>query len=175
VFRYRRYSRRRVPPAVVAATVAAFAFAAHSGQAGTAAHAAAAAGGSGTIAPTHATAAAIAFARAQLGKPYLWGGTGPDAYDCSGLVQAAWTKAGVPIDRTSQDQWATLPHVTAGQLRPGDLVFYTGYLAPGEAPPGHVAMYIGGGQMIEAYATGYPIRVTGLRSGAWGYARPGGA
>jgi peptidoglycan DL-endopeptidase CwlO len=124
-------------------------------------------------APSSAAASAIGYARAELGKPYLWGGTGPGAFDCSGLVMQAWAHAGVAIPRTSQGQWAALPHITEGQLQPGDLVFYTGALEPGEAPPGHVVMYLGGGQIIEAYATGYPIRITALRSDAWGFAHVG--
>ena len=65
----------------------------------------------GTAAPSPAAATAIAYARAQLGKPYVWGGTGPDGYDCSGLVMMAYQAAGVTIPRTSQDQWTDLPHV----------------------------------------------------------------
>ncbi len=116
-----------------------------------------------------AAAAAIKFARQQVGKPYLWGGTGPDAFDCSGLLYMAY---GQRIPRTSQTQWAGLRHVTEAELRPGDLVFYHGYLSDGEQPPGHVALYLGGGWILEAYATNYPIRVTRMRSGAWGFARP---
>ena len=97
--------------------------------------------------------AAIAYARAQIGKPYLWGGTGPDAFDCSGLVYMAYRQS---IARTSQDQWRTEPHVTDPQ--PGDLVFFAG--SDGTVTsPGHVGLVIGGGKMIEAYATGVPIRV----------------
>ncbi len=119
-----------------------------------------------------AASVAIAYARKQLGKPYLWGGTGPGAYDCSGLTFMAWQQAGVNIGRTSQQQWADLPHEGEGDLQPGDLVFYVGALESGEAPPGHVAMYIGDGQILEAYATGYPIRITEMRPGAFGFARP---
>ena len=118
---------------------------------------------------TTAAATAVAYARGQLGKPYVYGATGPDAFDCSGLVQAAWAAAGVSIPRTSEEQWADLPHVTAPQ--PGDLVFYTG--SPIDPPPGHVTMYLGGGQMVEAYGAGVPIRVTAVRPGVWGYADPG--
>jgi cell wall-associated NlpC family hydrolase len=115
----------------------------------------------------------ITFARDQLGKPYLWGGTGPGAFDCSGLAMEAYASAGITIDRTSQQQWATLPHVTS--LRPGDLIFYAG--ADGTvSSPGHVVIYIGGGKVIQAYATGWPVMVSSLSSmnaGALtGYARP---
>lgn len=131
--------------------------------------------GAAQVAGTDAAAVqAISFARAQLGKSYLYGATGPDAYDCSGLTQAAWASAGVSIPRTSEEQWAQLPHVSASQLQPGDLVFFVG--APIDPPPGHVVLYIGGGQVIQAYATGYPVMVSSLASmdagGLVGYARP---
>jgi peptidoglycan DL-endopeptidase CwlO len=110
-------------------------------------------------APTQAVATAIAYAEQQLGKPYLWGGTGPDAFDCSGLVMMAYRGAGIDIARTSEDQWATEPHVPASQVQPGDLVFFAG--ADGTpTSPGHVGLVIGHGQMIEAYATGFPIRIS---------------
>jgi cell wall-associated NlpC family hydrolase len=129
-------------------------------------------------APSHASSAAISFAEAQLGKPYLWGGTGPGAYDCSGLVQAAWAAAGVSIERTSAEQWATLPHVSAAQVRPGDLVFFPG--SDGTfASPGHVAIVISATRMIQAYATGTPIEISPLNGnragGIVGFARPGGS
>jgi cell wall-associated NlpC family hydrolase len=111
-----------------------------------------------TQAPSSAAAAAIAFARRQLGKPYLWGGTGPDAFDCSGLVMMAYRAAGVYLPRTSQQQWAWGPRVPASQVEPGDLAFFAG--ADGTpASPGHVGIVIGHGMMIEAYATGFPIRI----------------
>jgi peptidoglycan DL-endopeptidase CwlO len=109
-------------------------------------------------APNDVVATAIAYAEAQLGKPYLFGGTGPDAFDCSGLVMMAYRAAGVSgIPRTSEEQWAWGPQVPASQAEPGDLVFFTG--SPIDPPPGHVGLVIGGGMMIEAYATGYPIRI----------------
>ncbi len=108
---------------------------------------------------TPAAAAAIAFARAQLGRPYEWGGTGPGAYDCSGLVMMAYRAAGIGIARTSQAQWASEQQVPASQVQPGDLVFFAG--ADGTTTsPGHVGLVIGNGQMIEAYATGFPIRIS---------------
>jgi peptidoglycan DL-endopeptidase CwlO len=108
-------------------------------------------------APSSAAAQAIAYARAQLGKPYVWGGTGLDGYDCSGLVMQAYASAGVPIPRTSQDQWAAGPQVSSPQ--PGDLVFFAGGDGTPSAP-GHVGLVIGPNLMIEAYATGYPVRVS---------------
>ena len=111
------------------------------------------------VTPNAAVTTAIHFAQAQLGKPYLWGGTGPDAFDCSGLVMMAYRAAGISIPRTSQDQWAQLPHVPASQVEPGDLVFFAG--ADGTpTSPGHVGLVIGKGKMIEAYATGFPIRIS---------------
>jgi cell wall-associated NlpC family hydrolase len=104
-------------------------------------------------------AAAILYAAAQLGKPYLSGGTGPDAFDCSGLVMMAYRAAGIVIPRTSQEQWAAGPRVPPGHEQPGDLVFFAGSDGTPQAP-GHVGLVIGGGEMIEAYATGYPIRIS---------------
>jgi peptidoglycan DL-endopeptidase CwlO len=110
-------------------------------------------------APNQAVATAIAYAEQQIGKPYLFGGTGPDAFDCSGLVMMAYRAAGIDIARTSEAQWATEPRVPASQVEPGDLVFFAG--ADGTpASPGHVGLVIGNGKMIEAYATGFPIRIS---------------
>jgi cell wall-associated NlpC family hydrolase len=109
--------------------------------------------------PRKSAAVAIGYARAQLGRPYLWGGTGPDAFDCSGLVMMAWRAAGVSIARTSQAQWATEPKVPASQLEPGDLVFFAG--SDGTVTdPGHVGLVVDPARhlMIEAYATGFPVR-----------------
>jgi cell wall-associated NlpC family hydrolase len=108
--------------------------------------------------PTQAVAAAIAYAQDQIGKPYQWGGTGPDAFDCSGLVMMAYRTAGINIERTSEAQWASEPRVPASQVEPGDLVFFAGSDGT-PTSPGHVGLVIGHGEMIEAYATGFPIRV----------------
>jgi cell wall-associated NlpC family hydrolase len=123
-------------------------------------------------APTQAVATAISFAEQQLGKPYLWGGTGPDAFDCSGLVMMAYRAAGINIARTSQQQWVTEQPVPAAQVQPGDLVFFAG--ADGTTTsPGHVGLVIGNGKMIEAYATGFPIRIASyLGRGAIGFTQP---
>jgi cell wall-associated NlpC family hydrolase len=111
------------------------------------------------VAPNAIVSAAAGYAEAQLGKPYLWGGTGPTAYDCSGLVMMAYRAAGVNIARTSEDQWKTLPHVPAAEVVPGDLVFFAGSDGTPTAP-GHVGLVISKNVMIEAYATGTPIRVS---------------
>lgn len=89
---------------------------------------------------------AVAFAYAQIGKPYVWGATGPGSYDCSGLVQAAWSSAGLSIPRTTYDQWASLPHIPMSDLQPGDLILYNG--------ESHVSIYVGGGYVIDAPHTG---------------------
>lgn len=102
-------------------------------------------------------AQAIAYAKAQLGKWYAWGGTGPAVFDCSGLTMRAWQRAGVSMHRTSQEQWKFGHKV--GSPQPGDLVFFAG--ADGtRAAPGHVGIVLGGHWMVEAYATGYRIRVS---------------
>jgi cell wall-associated NlpC family hydrolase len=94
---------------------------------------------------------AVAFAYAQLGCPYVYGGTGPcpRGYDCSGLAQAAWAAAGVQIPRDSYSQWAALPHVPLSSIEPGDLLVYNG--------EGHVAIYVGGGYIIDAPHTGLNV------------------
>jgi cell wall-associated NlpC family hydrolase len=116
-------------------------------------------GGTSSInAPNQAVATAISYAEQQIGKPYLWGGTGPDAFDCSGLVMMAYRAAGIVIPRTSEVQWTFGPRVSEAQAEPGDLVFFAG--SDGTVTsPGHVGLVIGNGQMIEAFATGFPIRI----------------
>ncbi|MDT3400584.1 C40 family peptidase [Streptomyces sp. B1866] len=102
-------------------------------------------------APTSAGGRALRYAVEQIGKPYGWGQEGPDAFDCSGLTSQAWAHAGRPIPRTSQEQWRKLPKVPMDELRPGDLVVYF----PGAT---HVALYAGGGQVVQAPRPG--ARVT---------------
>ncbi|MFI5527424.1 C40 family peptidase [Kitasatospora sp. NPDC051853] len=94
-------------------------------------------------APTEAGARAVAEALGQLGRPYVWGGAGPEVFDCSGLTSWAWQHAGTPVPRTSQEQWAGLTRVPLHDLRPGDLVIYD----PGAT---HVSMYLGGGLVVHA-------------------------
>ncbi|MFE0649627.1 NlpC/P60 family protein [Streptomyces sp. NPDC059534] len=109
----------------------------------------------GTRTPSRAGAEALRFAVGAIGKPYEWGAEGPDAYDCSGLTQRAWAAAGREIPRTSQEQWATLPRVALGELRPGDLVVYF----PGAT---HVALYLGGGLVVQAPRPGGKVKVSPL-------------
>ena len=109
--------------------------------------------------PNRAVGTVIAYARQQIGKPYLWGGTGPGAFDCSGLVMMAYRAAGIAIPRTSEEQWLWGPRVPPGQEEPGDLVFFAGSDGT-TTSPGHVGLVIGHDEMIEAYATGFPIRVS---------------
>jgi peptidoglycan DL-endopeptidase CwlO len=108
--------------------------------------------------PNSTAATAIDYAEQQIGKPYVWGATGPDSFDCSGLMMMAYRASGADIARTSQQQWATEKHVPASQVQPGDLVFFAGSDGTPSAP-GHVGLVIGQGKMIEAYATGFPVRV----------------
>jgi cell wall-associated NlpC family hydrolase len=110
-------------------------------------------------APSPAAAGAVCFALAQLGKPYLWGGTGPDRFDCSGLTMMAYRSVGVAIPRTSAAQFRGLPaKVPVTALLPGDLVFYATDLTD-PATIHHVGMVIMGGRMIEAPYTGASIRI----------------
>jgi cell wall-associated NlpC family hydrolase len=97
-------------------------------------------------------AKAIAFARAQLGKPYVWGATGPNSYDCSGLTQASWAAAGVSIPRVASAQYSYGTKVSSSDLQPGDLVFFYSGIS-------HVGLYIGNGQMIHAPHTGSVVQI----------------
>lgn len=110
----------------------------------------------------NAAATAIAYARTKIGVPYLWGGTGTKAqggrFDCSGLTQAAYAKAGISIPRVANDQYNTTDvHPSWDELRPGDLVFF-GQKGNSRSIH-HVGIYIGDGKMLHAPRTGTKIRV----------------
>src|SRR6202522_2089989 len=94
---------------------------------------------------------AVAFVFAQLGCPYVYGSTGPcaDGFDCSGLVMSAWASGGGTIPRDTYEQWAALPHISESDIQPGDLLYYNGI--------GHVAMYVGGGMIIDAPQPGQDV------------------
>ncbi|MEU6479579.1 NlpC/P60 family protein [Streptomyces sp. NPDC047017] len=97
-------------------------------------------------------AAAVAYAYGKLGSPYVWGATGPDAFDCSGLAQAAYRAAGISIPRTTYAQINSGHRVSRSELRPGDLVFFYSGVS-------HVGIYVGGGQMIHAPNPSAPVRL----------------
>ncbi|MGW2405253.1 NlpC/P60 family protein [Streptomyces sp. NPDC001739] len=110
---------------------------------------------------------ALAFARAQIGKPYVWGATGPSSYDCSGLTQAAWKAAGVDLPRTTWEQVKVGQRVATKDLQPGDLVFFFDDIS-------HVGMYIGGGKMIHAPHPGANVREESIYyMPIYGSVRPG--
>lgn len=119
------------------------------------------------LTPDEPALRAVLFALGRIGRPYVWGGTGPRGYDCSGLTSRAWAAAGVRIPRTSQAQWAALPRLRPGApLRPGDLVIYF-------AGATHVGMYIGDGLVVHAPRPGTVVRLTTLgRMPALGVVRP---
>ncbi|MEU6209479.1 C40 family peptidase [Streptomyces sp. NPDC047023] len=103
--------------------------------------------------PTAAGGAALAYAAAQIGKPYVWGAEGPGSFDCSGLTSQAWAHAGRSIPRTSQEQWARLTRVPLDRLRPGDLVVYFPKAT-------HVGLYVGDGKVIQAPRPGAVVKVS---------------
>jgi cell wall-associated NlpC family hydrolase len=112
-------------------------------------------------------AAAVKFAMAQVGKAYVYGAAGPNAYDCSGLTMRAWGAAGVGLPHSSSAQQGSGMRVSESQLRPGDLVFYY-------SPVSHVGMYIGHGLIVNALNPGAGVRVSGLHSMPYsGAVRPG--
>ncbi|MFJ9106905.1 NlpC/P60 family protein [Streptomyces sp. NPDC102283] len=99
----------------------------------------------------------LAFARAQIGKPYVWGASGPSSYDCSGLTQAAWREAGVTLPRTTWDQVEVGTRVATSDLKPGDLVFFYDDIS-------HVGIYKGDGMMIHAPKPGANVREESIYS-----------
>lgn len=110
---------------------------------------------------------AVAAAYSQLGTPYVFAMSQPGkGFDCSGLTSWAWAQAGVGIQRTSQEQWASLPHVPLDQVQPGDLIFYYSDVH-------HVAIYVGGGTVIHAPFSGSSVSLSGINGQVIGAARPG--
>jgi cell wall-associated NlpC family hydrolase len=106
-------------------------------------------------APTQAAQIAVDTALAQQGKPYVWGGAGPDSFDCSGLTQYAYAAAGISLPHSSSMQSTLGTPVAYADLQPGDLVFFY-------SPVSHVGMYIGNGQMVHAGTTGDVVKVIDL-------------
>jgi len=133
----------------------------------------------GYVAPSNPQqAAAVGFALAQVGKPYMYGATGPDSFDCSGLMLRAWQAAGVTLPRTSQAQSRSgAPVAGTADMQPGDLIFIPGSDGT-PSDPGHVGMYIGNGQLVDASTEGVPIQVETVarwQSQIVGIRRPGAA
>jgi peptidoglycan DL-endopeptidase CwlO len=117
------------------------------------------------VLPQGAAGAAIEFALAEVGKPYVWGATGPNTYDCSGLMLRAFQAAGINLPRVSRQQFYAGGHVPISQAQPGDLLFY----ATDPSDPStihHVVLYMGNDQMVEAPYTGERVRV---RAVPWDY------
>ncbi|MDS1268698.1 C40 family peptidase [Lipingzhangella sp. LS1_29] len=102
---------------------------------------------------------AIDYALAQVGKPYVWGGTGPDGFDCSGLTMRAWGSVGVNLPRTTGGQSGVGTRVSKGELQPGDLVFFYGGVS-------HMGLYLGDNQMVHAPSSGRHVEVVSL-AGYW--------
>jgi cell wall-associated NlpC family hydrolase len=100
---------------------------------------------------------AVAFARSQIGKPYQWGGAGPDSYDCSGLTMVSWGKAGVALPHSAQDQYDMTSRVPVADLLAGDLVFFG---TPTDVY--HVGLYVGSGNMVDAPETGQDVQVQSI-------------
>jgi peptidoglycan DL-endopeptidase CwlO len=103
---------------------------------------------------------AVQFAYDQLGCPYVYGGTGPciDGFDCSGLTMESWAAAGISIPRTSYDQWDDLPHVSLSAVEPGDILVFWG--------AGHVAIYVGHNQFIQAPQPGQDVQLVTYQGGS---------
>ena len=118
-------------------------------------------------APSPGAGLAVAAARSQLGKPYVFGAVGPDTYDCSGLMMWAWAKAGVSMPHYTGSQFAAFSRVPLSALAPGDLVFFNIDL-------GHVGMYLGGGMYIHSPRTGDVVKISVLAGrNIVGAVRPG--
>lgn len=112
---------------------------------------------------------AVDAALSKLGSPYLWGATGPNRFDCSGLMVWAWAQAGVSLPRTSHSQFTNLRSISRSELQPGDLVF------AGSPRVHHVGMYIGNGQIVHSPRSGYTVAVRSMeRRDLRGFARVGG-
>ncbi|WP_116066292.1 C40 family peptidase [Asanoa ferruginea] len=107
---------------------------------------------------------AVTFAYNAIGTPYVWAADGPDGYDCSGLTLAAWRAAGKSLPHNAAMQWDTVAHISRSELKAGDLVFYEDL--------GHVALYVGGGQVIHAPTFGESVKLSSVdMMSPYGYGR----
>jgi len=112
--------------------------------------------------PDGVVGSAINFALAQLGKPYVWGATGPNSFDCSGLMLRAYESAGIQLPRVSRQQFNAGAKLSVANAAPGDLLFWA-YDPSDPRTIHHVAMYLGGGQIVEAQQTGVPVHIRAVR------------
>lgn len=108
----------------------------------------------------------LATARSLIGRPYRYGASGPDAFDCSGFTSYVWRAAGLELPHNSGAQYNSLPRVPTNSLQPGDLLF------SGSGGVGHVGLYVGDGLMINSPETGRRVEIEGLRDNLIGAARP---
>jgi peptidoglycan DL-endopeptidase CwlO len=111
----------------------------------------------GQVAGSSVGAKALAAARTRLGMPYVWGATGPNSFDCSGLTQWAFKQVGISLPRTSSAQSTFGTAVSKDQLQPGDLVFFY-------TPVSHVGIYVGNGQVLHASTSGEPVKISSMSS-----------
>lgn len=125
------------------------------------------------VAAAGGAATAVRWAYREIGKPYVWAAAGPNSFDCSGLTQYVWAKAGVYLGHYTGSQWNEGTHVARADVQPGDLVFFaTNTSAPSTIH--HVGIYVGGGMMIDAPYTGVNVRKdSAFRSDYIGAVRPG--
>ncbi|HLK43767.1 MAG TPA: C40 family peptidase, partial [Thermoleophilia bacterium] len=120
-------------------------------------------GGTGPVVPGNGSLGqqAVAIAEQYIGVPYVYGGASPSGFDCSGLTMYVYAQLGVSLPHNAAAQYESLPHISESQLQPGDLVFFFGL--------GHVAMYVGGGTLIQAPHTGTNVSYASLASMQSGY------
>jgi len=120
----------------------------------------------GYVDPTSIPARAVELARSKLGAPYVFGATGPDAFDCSGLMLWVYSQLGLDIPRTAQQQFEWAVPIDPSQLQPGDFLFYEGTYATSDRIT-HVGMYVGGGMVVMATGNGGFVKEVAISDPYW--------